>query len=505
MKLLLEYLEDVFESFSVTFDEKEDALSEIKKNIGDLSEAIEKAVTWLYDNSVTKYPLIFNNKKEGSFKCKVQRNNWVAFKNFVLSDLSDHAREGKNSVVIDKLTIESGNGTPGGKYTDDGDTAGQYAESLCCYFFNKYGTIENINDEEIQEKIDEIERNSGVVINDTWRNAIKYILDSIALGSTDGIAWNNKNYIAIHVDGKDIDLNVDWVKPISKIYSGGQFASKVLGGHSFKSIPSGNKKDMWNKADIVLVKKDESDVINTIKNSLIEIGSEKSDKSDELNNILNTMVVKGVFVPLSLKMLTNIGVIKQENIPSAQQVDIIVEKYKLVLPKYINKPGYSGSLWLVCETNENLKYGIQFRSQTDNSQSLSIEASLPNNSNARGGKGVTLVKNEIGITSNKDKSYLAKFDSDDDMCEQLFKCGFDIETIDGKKVNLNQLKKVVADYKAKGTPVYQRTCFAGFVGIFNKFCDKCRKDDMNDQQNFATNVLNKCTLGSGTSSFYLIS
>lgn len=512
MKNLYEFLQPIFESFSITFPSKEEAIAEFQKRIGNVPEEIESIVEFLYDNAETgSYPIIFDNTKEKQLYAKIQRVNWNKFEKFIYDNLDDSIDEKRTTkgkqIVISGFTFQFGDGSVGKKYSAEGDTVGQYAESLVCYFFNNYKSID-IEDKNIQKKIDEIEQKAGVVIDDSWRKSIALTVEAINSGSLDGIDWNNSNYVAVHTDQKDIDLKEKWAQDIAKIYSGKGPAQKVL-NVNLASLPNSTAKDTWNKADIILVKKDCTTIVNDIKNSICPIGSDdKGDKTDELNNILNSHVVKGDIIPISLKKITSKYNIKAENIPSESKVDIQAEECYITLPTTINTPGYAASMWLHVITNEGLHYGIQFRSQTDTSNGLSIESGVPGNKDVRGGKGVTLIKNELGITKRNDKTYLATFKDLSDMCNQLFNCGFELRAGDKKVSSAKELEKYF-DKLVKPThriPIYERTCFAGFVGVYNKYCDFAKNvKGVSDQLKFATNVLNKCTLGSGTSSFFLIS
>lgn len=503
MKNLYTYL---FESFNYIEYSIADAERVISTR-GTLTRALKGVINYLYNNSVTSYPMVMSNTDKDKKTIKIQQANWNGFTEYIAGNLNRDEYEtkrlstGLDKYIIDGFTFICGNGSPE-KYTDAGDTAGQYAEALVCYFFNNYKQID-VNDKDIMSQINDIENQSGIMIDSSWRQSIARMVGAINTGSTNSIQWTNDNYIAAHIDGRDLERLPEYVTDIAQIYSGKKGCKQVL-SQTFNGIP--NAKDNWNKADIVLIKRDEDTLIETISNAVKQLGDDASDKTNELNNILNSLVIEGKIIPISLKKLDKDSFrIIGENIPSSGQASTLdVVEAKLVMPTKIDKTGYSGTMWLNVTTSAGVQYNLQFRSQLDTSRNLSIEAQLPGNSSARGGKGVTLIKQAVGITRN-DK-YIDDFESIDDMCSALMSTGFDIYA-DSKRVSsASALKKFFSSLTVKGRPAWERTCFGGFTGVFSRFKKMYEKDDEQTVQNaFATCCLNKCALCNGASTFFLIS
>jgi Leucine-rich repeat (LRR) protein len=94
-------------------------------------------------------------------------------------------------------------------------------------------------------------KNAG--IQDVWIKSSKLTAKKIDLETKK----NNISYVAAHVDGNDISDIPDNVKNIAKIFSGKNGISKVLmtvaDPKAIDMLYPGKQKDVWNKADIVLI------------------------------------------------------------------------------------------------------------------------------------------------------------------------------------------------------------------------------------------------------------
>lgn len=359
----------------------------------------------------------------------------------------------------------------GGFSGKDSKSAGQLYESLVCYIFNggkKYQDWANF---------------VGIKnLDDSWVNSCKLTVDFMNKQSWANQKWDNKNYIACHVDGNDYDFDskYEYALSVAKLFKDKKEATKLMGVNCDDLYTGG--KDTWNKADIILVKKNCYDIIQSIK--------EVVSNGESLNAELCCKLMEGYIIPISLKK-----VIKKEdihlttaNIDEAEEskgydfkdVDIRIST------KYDNNT-YVGNIDLLCTSLENESKDITFRKNTNPGNGLNVET---NDKNSRGGKALANIKNALKIGKNNDY-YIIK-NTDEEAFEELEKYGFDI--------NIPRR----SNYDKVDPPIRERACVAGLLGLLEQYKikkhPKVNKDFINDFAKFCY----ICSI-KGTGAFFKIS
>lgn len=455
--------------------------------------------------------------------------------------------ESKNGWIIKNnkttlLEIIYGKGST--NYTNDGDTFGQLNESVITYLFNKYSDkLCNYNKDELKTEITKI-KSTDAIDEDTINNYANEYSDSVfyffktLFNDNFDKKHNEYKYIAVHVGGNDLVKPEGIYTDIAKIYNGQ--IQEIIKQHcpnvkiEFPGLPTGPKtKDTWNKADILLIsttysvdKNINKSILDVILDAIqpinADIDTEKVNATEILNNTLNSFVVKNIIIPISVKKMTKEGQCKIINMPSKGTI-INVTDTKLVLPSKkiaFDNNDYSGSVYLHCTNNynsNNIIYSVQFRSQSKYTNNLSIETGLPDNENARGGKGVTLVKNALKI-NKLDKSYynnILHFSGkklEDLTFDDIYKCLSlitskiiynNVEIKSGKDLYENWAQ-LVCGKNITAQELLKKPCFCGLIGLYLKHTNNKEIYDSENQYAFATLVLSKCVEGVGTSTYYSI-
>lgn len=330
---------------------------------------------------------------------------------------------------------------------------GQIYESLVAHLYN----TENYSEENIQNWANLF----NVNLESSWINSSIYSA-KLLINLTNN-KYNGTEFIAFHVDGqnyeddfKDIPQNI--LQKMLKI------ANIFTGKYNNQSITGGLQKDKWNPSDIVLITKNENN-LDKFLDKCEAAGKGKSFNAEVIQNAIVEAISDEHILGISLKKITKDGKIYGHNIKDAEYIDneYSIDDVKLQLAKTYDKPGRSGSMWVVGvnANNGNDAAQVQFRCQTEENGNLSIEARLSNNKYARGGKGITIIKRKLGIISNE---YYLDIKSDDDLLKLFDKYG--CTDVDGNHITKD---KIIGGYK--------KVCFKGFFGLLEKYSKETLKNE----------------------------
>ena len=419
-----------------------------------------------------------------------------------LEDIKSHVKDANAMERFDILMSKFGVSFKKiykGKFTGQSGK-GSIFESLVCYLFNY--PEGNISD---WFKAFNAPNDTGWI--DSSIKSAEIIREFINKHSEYGSA---DDYIAIHVDGKDLikekPADLDLIMDIASIFKGkgpkglGGFFKKygnknAISAKNASDLYNGTKKDKWNPADIVLIKKDNIK-LEEIRDEIIKGGT-----GTATNNILVAKLGEGLIIPISLKKIDKKGgAIYGHHIGEADEM----KKHEITSTKISLAARYSDGLTgnlLVIGISEggNPPSQVEIRAQTGSSghDDLSIEA-LSASGKAREGKGISVVKDALGI---KDNSYYANFANNEELFNEFAKYKFIDE-------NNKPIDKCPAEFARKD--LYKKTCFRGFFGLLELFNAQVKSNPkLNKSYNNADTLLdfaqflwNSCTDCPG--SYYIV-
>ena len=339
----------------------------------------------------------------------------------------------------------------------EGQTLGQMFESCTCYMFN----YENYDINKWAEfmKIDPNNKEfksweeSSIQQVKLFKNYIKEHLKE-----------NPNDYIAYHVDSNDYNLpeGADKYLILAKIFKGKIEIEKI--NKNAKDIYTGKNKgkDKWNPADIVIIKK-----ISDNDLSLIIKALQQCVNGDAFNAKLVELLGSNIVLPVSLKKISkDSGKIIGHNIKNAKELDEhkIDLSYIRLGDRYKSNDDKGSMVVFGVNTDLDEKTEIQFRRSTNAQPSLVIELMLQSKM-ARGGKGIAMAKQKLGIPNNN--SYFMEFKSNDELFNYLNENGFK-----------DSSKHIIEDIpeKIKNIDLYNRICYKGFCGIFEKYKTVFKKE-----------------------------
>ena len=414
-----------------------------------------------------------------------------------LEDIRSHVKDSNAMERFDTLMSKFGVSFKKiykGKFTGQSGK-GRIFESLVCYLFN-------YPDGDILEwfRTFNVPNDKGWI--DSCTKSAEIIRDFIDKHSEYGTA---DDYIAIHVDGKNLIKNkpgnFELILDIASIFRGkglnglgGLFKKNSVPAKNANDLYAGSHKDKWNPADIVLIKNDPESLKDAFK-AIITDGS-----GTATNSILVAKLGEGLIIPISLKKLGEKGKMYGHNIGKADYMD----KHEITLTKISLGTRYSkgltGNLVVIGLTADGVPSNVEIRAQTGSSghDDLSIEA-LSASGKARKGKGISVIKDILGI---KDNSYYANFANNEELFNEFAKYGFVDE-------NDNLINK--CPEKLKDIDLYERTCFRGFFGLLKLFEAQVKSNPKlepyyskgdNLLLNFAQFLWNTCTDCPG--SYYIL-
>ena len=387
---------------------------------------------------------------------------------------SENGQEESDNQNINNLWAKIYKGTYSGKVASSA-TFGQIFESLVCYIYN-YG-----NNADIDEWANDFKVDTTDISYAGWVESSKISVNLLK-------KHFKSNYIAYHVDGND-KLNAADKKylDICKLFSGKEGINEVLGKNDkWNNIYEGSKKDKWNAADIVLVNKN-LDLAETLKYFKKDIDGQI------LNNKLVEYTINKQILPISLKKIDENGHIYAHNIKSNEEFEndrYNISNVKIQFGKtYETGPDIlSGNFVLDGDTVD-----IQVRKQASG-DNLSIEAKLSSNKNARGGKGISVIKADLGIKPNE--NYYKELSSNADIIKEFKTMGIKFD-----KSDLSTFE----DISKKYSDLYKRTCYKGFIGLADRWIKaKHENDKWNDDIliEFVQYIWDSCTQCPG--SYYII-
>ena len=350
-------------------------------------------------------------------------------------------------------------------------SAGQLYESLVCYIFNggtqyqDWGNFVGIKS-----------------LDKSWVNSCELTVEFMNKQKWANYQWDNRTYVACHVDGNDFnfDNKYEFALNVARIFKDKKEATKLMGVDCNDLYTGG--KDTWNKADIVLVKKDCYDIIQSMK--------EVVSNGESLNAELCCKLMEGKIIPISLKK-----VIKREdihlttaNIDEAQESKGYTFKdVDIRLSTKYDDNTYVGNIDLLCDTLDREQKDITFRKNTNPGNGLNVETT---DKNSRGGKALANIKSALKIGRGNDY-YIVK-NTDEDALNALKKYGFDI-TIPKR-----------SNYEDVNPPIRERACVAGLLGLLEQY--RIKKHP-NIDKDFIIDFAKFCYMCSikGTGSFFKIS
>lgn len=328
------------------------------------------------------------------------------------------------------------------------NTKGQRAEGLVCYMFN-----------EPNADIELFKQQMMPDLTDEWIKSSKLTIDFLfKQKGISNISWTRDNYVACRVDGGDFKLSPEYAfaAEITSLFSGKATMKKIF-KINCNDLYSG-QKDIWNKADIVLVHK------KLAKNLINDIKSKGVINGEMLNEFLIEYTKQGVIIPISLKCLTNDKIhLSSINIIEGEPADIVKSvKHIRIGDKYAENK-YEGSITIVCETVDDRIVNIVFRASTSGKNDLSVEPQVTND-NSRLAKAVAVMKGMLNIKRGKE-FYIGNKNTDttDNAINTLKNYGFTVEI------------KPKSNYNTVIPELNKRACCAGLLGILNAYYNKLSK------------------------------
>ena len=348
-----------------------------------------------------------------------------------------------------------------------GDTVGQNAESCVCYFFNNG----------LDADISVWENELNVKLTEDWVTSSIETVKFMNSQSYGGFNWDSSNYVACHVDGKDVkfDDKFHFALEITSMFKDKKNATKLLGVNC-NNLYTG-QKDTWNKADIVLVKKDAIDVLDEMRKVVSD--------GNSLNSELLIHLSKGNIIPISLKKITDSkkAKMKGENLQEAKEEELsyIEDVWGLKIQDKFPSNEYIGTLTLLFKSLEG-EAELQFRKDTNAGNGLNVEGK--NSKSSRAGKALLNIKNALGLPRNN--NYYIYKNTNEEAINELKRYGFDI--ILNKKSNYDDVKPEFKD----------RACVAGLLGLLEEYRNKKHpKIDSSFPEDFANFCWLCATKGSG--------
>ena len=433
---------------------EESFLEACNKRIKDLSEAVftlkdAEKPNHNYLNDVINY--ILDNK---SIKLGEKGDRDIDLSSFLTSSKKSELKKVNNVKDFDKAfegTDVKWNKIFKGSFS--GHAAGQQSvgegiEPVIAYIYNN-----GADDSFLKSRVGD----------DLWIEVAKKVANFINNN------WSSKKYIAAHVNGNDID-NIGDYKNISSIFKSKEAAGEILKGDkgAFKDLYL-RQKDDWNKADIVLIRKN---------NNILSVLS-KANNSDELNSLLRKLA-KDQLIPISLKKIDpsrELRIVPEgfedQEIINASEVNVIMPVSKL--------EDNSNNCSVILIDNNSRK--IQFRRQSDSFDNLSIEANL---GTARGGKAITKVKSDLGVKGN-------------DWYSKPIKSARELSRfLNSNFSSVSNPSELVTSHSTGEFAWFNRTCFRGLKATYELYTQKYK----GDCNSFFDWIYSNSTTGTGA--FYLI-
>lgn len=411
-----------------------------------------KKIQNIYNNIETSSENDFNN----AYNIKTKKNIW---RNLFKGDFSGHETKGGMD--------------------------GQIYESLVCYIYNnnlKY----DLETWKTTMKLSDT--------NDKWIKSSELLASFITKQKENGYKWTPNNYVACHVDGNNIGID-DYKDEIiiSKIFASKKNATKII-GVDCNDLYNGNSKDVWNKADIVLIKKGEAkNIIQTLK-------AQVSD-GQSLNGTLIQMLYDGLIIPLSLKAVGDADKIHLStfNINKDKEAsEYIISDVEISFADKYEPNKNTGNINIKCTLENGSKKWVVFKKKAngnDRTNLVTIETKSPGGK-AQEGKATSTIMSALNI---KDNNFIIPEES------KIFNIDDVIEILKGYKFKVTKIDSVKNYIKSDDEcPIYKRPCIAGLLGILDAYHKLKNK---NITEDFPKEFANFCILSSiyGSGAYYKIS
>lgn len=406
----------------------------------------------------------------------------------------------------------------------------------CCMYNNLYNDTFDLEKIANILELTSVDKETGEkTTNQSWMESAR--LSAEKLNSM----WNSAEYIAIQVSGEEYtykdksnDINA-YLKEADKIgyppktysisnnenilailYNDKNKAGKILGLNLDELYAK--SKDAWNKADIILIAKDfniEEELYSKIIKSYIksDSGPVVTD-ADSYNNLLISLADTNRIIPVSLKKVIGSASLSEEGTkqePTALQfIDDDVE-IECILPdmndlkknninpfdhKSSSQYNRLGSVYIGDMQNKNISK-VQFRRRNPkngtkdekiNYGTLIIELM---GKNAREGRGLENIKNELLIKNNSDYlNYYGFEELEDHFGNKLDLSKQETNNIikvnkEAEQLTYEYYKKILDSnsfsvFKKYTNPQskdyiinwFKKPCFAGFAGLHNLWYNK---------------------------------
>lgn len=364
-----------------------------------------------------------------------------------------------------------------------GASFGQIFESLVCYLYNNYASYNNYNkDNKVSELVEKWTKHFNVDKTNpryyAWVESSKYTVETICK------QFNPTEYIAFHIDGQNLFENIVYNKNfqnIALIFRGKTGIQTIFNNQNLNNIYQGKYKDKWNAADIVLVQKT-LDYESFIKDLH---GNDEHYDGKAFNNKLisysilstdNEITKTPQIVPISLKFIDSVRKtiyinINNNDFEDTKEIvkDIAnISNIQIQFGQRYKENELSGNFIVDGDSAD-----IQIRKQS--SDNLSIEAKLSDNKFARGGKGISVIKDMLGIDKN---DFYVTFNEDIDI--------YNYFKVNNFEVNLTEKEFNTLSENNDGT-LKDRICFRGFIGLIHYY--KHYKDKpIIPSSKFSTNI-----------------
>ena len=477
----------------------------------------DKYLEQLIDDIVQKHVIAVGNSKDDVVEVEVPKNIIKKIQAFAadvdFTHLTDNDLNAFNAILqeMPKVKTPSGKEAPlqwtkiwKGKYSEQGKNlkggqSAKLAEAATAFCYNEMHKIHEsdmeLDDKQLDADVTNVLKNAG--IQDVWIKSSKLTAKKIDLETKK----NNMSYVAAHVDGNDISDIPDNVKNIAKIFSGKDGISKVLmtavDPKAVDMLYPGKQKDVWNKADIVLIANN-FDIVQSLKSYLTANNVKQLISAEEINNFINTLITQKFIIPISLKGIvirknTSLNDISYESDGKLADPKELhdINSVKIELPgevKEADKKIYNGSCYL--RTNNNLQ--LTFRNKEWQRETLLIEIQLKG---ARGGNGLALVQNKLNLSTGFYRNVLEENGIKTEL-DYLKK----MEELTGQQLKVPSTLKDATD-KTKN-PWFKRTAYKAMLSFLIKYRDNIQKNKKKVDLINMFRLIYNCASGANSDSIY---
>lgn len=483
----------------------------------DFFKVKDRYLEQLIADIIDKHVIAVGTNKDDVVEVEVPKELLSKFKEFQgsvdFNNLKDEDLSSFNNLLaqMPKVKTPSGKDAPlqwskiwKGKYSEQGKNlkggqAAKLAEAATAFCYNEMHKIHEadteLNDKQLDTEVSNVLKSAG--IQDVWIKSSKITAKKIDLETKQ----NNIAYIAAHVDGNDISDIPAQVKHIAKIFSGKEGIKKVFGKYvdakGVDMLYPGTQKDMWNKADIVLIS-DNLNIAEAISSYLTLNNVAQLLSAEEINNFINNLITQKFIVPISLKgivirkntTLNDIAYESDGKLSNSKELNDI-ENVTIELPAVVKDAAtkkYNGSCYL--KTNNNLQ--LTFRNKEWQKEALLIEIQLKG---ARGGNGLGLIQNKLNLKTGFYKNVLEENGIQTELDYLKY-----IENLTGQQLKVPQTLKDATDNTEN--PWYKRTAYKAMLSFMLKYRDSIQKSKNKVDLVNMFRLIYNCASGANSDSIY---